>query len=43
VVGRPFPGTVWLRQTGTMRLGPRWLPFDAKTSQELECQAATED
>jgi hypothetical protein len=30
VVGRPFPGTVWLRQTGTMRLGPRWLPFDAE-------------
>jgi uncharacterized protein DUF6544 len=30
VVGRPFPGTVWLRRTGTMRLGPRWLPFDAE-------------
>jgi len=30
VVGRPFPGTIWLRQKGTMRLGPRWLPFDAE-------------
>ena len=29
VVGQPFPGTVWLRQQGTMRLGQRWLPLDA--------------
>ena len=30
VVGTPFPGTVWLRQQGTMRLGQRWLPLDAE-------------
>ena len=32
VVGRPFPGTVWLRQQGTMRLGPGqwWLPLEAE-------------
>jgi Family of unknown function (DUF6544) len=32
VVGRPFPGTVWLRQQGTIRLGPGqwWLPLEAE-------------
>jgi Family of unknown function (DUF6544) len=32
VVGRPFPGTVRLRQKGRMRLGPgpRWIPLDAE-------------
>jgi Family of unknown function (DUF6544) len=32
VVGRPFPGTVRLRQTGTIRLGPGqlWVPLDAE-------------
>jgi len=30
VVGKPFPGTIRLRQKGRMRLGPRWLPFDAE-------------
>ena len=32
VVGRPIPGTVRLRQKGTMRPGPgrRWVPLDAE-------------
>ena len=30
VVGRPVPGTVWLRQKGRMRLGPVWMPLDAE-------------
>jgi Family of unknown function (DUF6544) len=32
VVGRPFPGTVWLRQKGRMRLAPGqpWIPLDAE-------------
>jgi Family of unknown function (DUF6544) len=30
VAGRPFPGTIRLRQEGTMRLGQRWLPLDAE-------------
>jgi Family of unknown function (DUF6544) len=32
VVGRPFPGTVWLRQKGRMRLAPGqpWMPLDAE-------------
>ena len=32
VVGKPFPGTVQLRQKGQMRLGPgqRWVPLDAE-------------
>jgi uncharacterized protein DUF6544 len=32
VVGKPFPGTVRLRQKGTMPVGPgqRWLPLDAE-------------
>ena len=30
VVGQPFPGTIRLRQKGTMRFGQRWLPLDAE-------------
>ena len=30
VVGKPFPGTIRLRQKGTMRLGPLWVPLDAE-------------
>ena len=32
VVGKPFPGTIRLRQKGRMRLGPgqMWLPLDAE-------------
>jgi len=32
VVGKPFPATIRLRQTGTMRLGrgQRWVPLDAE-------------
>ncbi len=32
VVGKPFPGTIRLRQQGRMRLGPgqRWVPLDAE-------------
>jgi hypothetical protein len=32
VVGKPFPGTIWLRQEGKMRAGPgqRWMPLDAE-------------
>jgi Family of unknown function (DUF6544) len=30
VVGKPFPGTIRLRQTGRMRLGQRWVPLDAE-------------
>jgi Family of unknown function (DUF6544) len=32
VVGKPFPGTVRLRQEGRMRVGPgrRWIPLDAE-------------
>ena len=30
VVGRPFPGTVRLRQQGTMRLGQRWVALEAE-------------
>jgi hypothetical protein len=29
VVGRPFPGTIRLRQNGRMRAGP-WLPLEAE-------------
>ena len=30
VVGKPFPGSVRLRQRGQMRLGQRWVPLDAE-------------
>lgn len=31
VIGKPFPGTVWVRQKGRMRTAPgqRWMPLDA--------------
>jgi hypothetical protein len=36
VVGRPFPGTVRLRQKGRMRLGRRWVPLDAEENYSVQ-------